>query len=504
MRDCLHDIYNVKETEKEAKDKLDYLFTSMENYLESRPNTVIVLNNLYLNPYRTETHLDANSEYSFSDIEISLNRKIKEFAKDSPSFIILDWKRAVSFYGYKSLYDIKYWYLGRIKYTKLGFEILNKEFESLLKAYTGKIKKVLVLDLDNVLWGGIIGEDGLDGIKLSEDGIGKAYRDFQKLIKQMKDIGILLTICSKNNLEDVKEVFENHPMMVLNFDDFVSKKINWKNKVTNIKEIADELNLGLDSFVFIDDNPTEREVVRRYLEMVAVPDFPSNPEDLPQWFINDVVFEYFPKISVTKEDMEKTRQYIANIKRKNMSKKLDINEFLRTLEIRIKIYNDDTRFLVRTAQMTQKTNQFNLTTKRYTENDIRNFINNPDWHIFNLEYEDKFGNEGIVGTSIVKVDGKNAYIDSFLMSCRIIGKNVEYVFLYEILKKLRELGVNNVYAQYIKTRKNSLVKNFYDECGLKNVKVINETVFYEGEIDNIIKRLEGKQNIIADIKIGGP
>jgi FkbH-like protein len=263
------------------------------------------------------------------------------------------------------------------------------------------------LDLDNTLWGGIIGEDGIEGIKLSEDGIGKVYRDFQFLIKGLKDIGIPLGIVSKNNINDAKEVFEKHPMMVLKFEDFIIKKINWNNKVDNIKEIAKELNLGVDSFVFIDDNPVERDIVRQYLPEVVVPDFPEKEiTELPEWFINEIIYNYFARTTLTEEDKEKTEQYKSNLERKKLMKKLNIDDFIDSLKIKLNFYVNDKRFIERTAQQTQKTNQFNLTTRRYTVMDIEKFINSEEYIVFNLEYEDKFGNEGIIGTAIVKLEEK--------------------------------------------------------------------------------------------------
>jgi len=400
--------------------------------------------------------------------EMEYNNKLFEFSKNYQNVVFFDFKSVVS----PNFYTSKYWYLGRIKYTNECFDVIAKEIRNIIKAFKGNIKKVLILDLDNTLWGGVIGEEE---IKLSNDGIGKIYLDFQKQIKKLKDYGVLLTINSKNNYEDGINGL-NHSMSVLKEDDFIIKKINWNNKADNIIEIANELNVGLDSLVFIDDNKIEREILKEILPQVNVAEFPNDIFLLNEWFLKEVVYKFFPKIILTNEDSKKHLQYKAKFERQKLQKVMNYEEFLNSLNIKINILKDDKQFITRYAQLTQKTNQFNLTTKRYDINDIENFINNPGFVVLGVEYEDKFLKEGIVGLAILKIE-ENIEIDTFLLSCRILKRGVEdklLQYIEEFAKKLNK----KVVGYYFETPKNIQTKNFYVE---HNYKKINQNTFIKGE-----------------------
>jgi len=451
-------------------DPEEFIFRILENleeFLKVKNRTLTIMSNFSEPIYHSQNYFRQNLLELLVE---KLNAKLKELTLNFSNFLILRFSQVLSKVGWKNLFAENFWYAGRIRYSYYGMESLALEVKRLYRAYRGMTKKVLVLDLDNTLWGGVIGEDGIDGILLSEEGKGKIYRDFQKNIGTLKDLGILLCIVSKNNYYDVEEVFEKHPLMVLKLDDFIIKKINWKPKHENVKEIAEELNLSLDSFVFIDDSPFEREEIRKFLPEVAVPEFPRDVTNLNSWFWEKVVYEYFPKLSVTREDKEKTEQYKRNIKRKELqSKAVSYEDFLKSLQIELKIYTDDWRFKTRLAQLTQKTNQFNLTTRRYTESDIASFLADPKIVVYALEYRDVFGSEGIVGEAIVKIEGEVSFIDTFLMSCRVMGRNVEYKFIKFILEDLKSRGVRKVYAEYIPTKRNICVKDFYRKAGFLEV-----------------------------------
>ena len=278
-------------------------------------------------------------------------------------------------------------------------------------------------------------------------------------------------------------------MMILKMDDFVSMKINWLDKVTNLIDIAEELKLSLDSFILIDDNVVERELVKQNIPDVDTPKFPDDPAYLNKWFISEVLYNYFPKISLTIEDKSKTKQYLINTQRRHISEKMDVKGFINNLDIKFKLYVDDDRFIERTAQLTQKTNQFNMTTKRYTVKDIATFIESKEFFVFDLEYEDRFNNEGIVCASIVKVDHDTAIIDTFLMSCRVIGRNVEFNFLDEIIKFLCVMpkGLNILKAEYISTKKNYVAENFYTIYGMKLKGKITNKILYLNNIHYLHK-----------------
>ena len=461
-------------------DTFIYFINSLSKFLAENSNTNIIISGINISSITSYNNLDSFVKNSFFEIQFSTNKKIKELSRKYTNLHYFDFPSIVSKFGETQLIDYKFWYLGRIKYSHFGMKIISNYFTSLINGIFGSTKKVLVLDLDNTLWGGVIGEDGLDGIELSEDGIGKIFRDFQNEILKLKSLGILLAICSKNNSSDVDEVFENHKMMLLKSDDFTVKKINWQNKSNNIREIASELNLGLDSIVFIDDNPVEREFVKKSIPEVNVPDFPVEIFNLKDWFINDVIYRYFSKISISNEDVNKKSQYERNIKRvKEKDISLSLEDYLKGLKMKIKLTLDDRNSIPRLSQLTQKTNQFNLSTIRYSENEIENLMNDKNKFVFSSVYEDKFGNEGIISVLIAEIiNKKEVFIDTFLMSCRVIGRKVETKILKEVLERLEEEHeIKSVKMNFNATKKNILAKKFYDECGFtestKNIEINN-------------------------------
>jgi len=481
MKSTLSRLCTKKDAQKTAEEQVNFIFAALTQYRQAHQQSVIIITTVVFSPLNFLNYLDGNTQYSFSALEEYINKQIINFSQESPAGIyILDWRRQILLSGYQNMVDEKFWYLGRIKYTNYALKTLAKEFQNIVEAIRGKTKKVLVLDLDNTLWGGVIGEDGLDGIQLSEDGIGKAYRDFQSVIKSLTDLGVILAINSKNNLEDADEAFSSHQMMVLKKDDFAVMQINWEPKAENMKQIADDLNLGLDSFVFIDDNPREREMIKEHLPQVTVPHFPNDPVYLKRWFLEKVVYPYFPKVALTREDRKKTGQYKAYGKRKELSKKgLNLDAFIRNLNIELGVYINDERFIRRTAQLTQKTNQFNMTTRRYTEADIERFIEDDGHFIFNFDYKDKFGEEGIVGAAIVKRQETSAFLDTFLLSCRVIGRNVEYVFLYQILDYLKIHNLQGITAEFRPTKKNVVAEKFYKNIAFARTENREDSVYLE-------------------------
>ncbi len=363
-------------------------------------------------------------------------------------------------YALDDMIEWRYYFTSQVgmnpKYRNAFKLWFNKKMESIRLAR----KKCLILDLDNTLWGGVLGEDGKHGILLGEDYPGNAYQYFQNALNELSKTGVLLAICSKNNESDVMEVWKENPNIVLKWDSITAHRINWQDKSTNIQEIAEELNLGLDSMVFIDDNPAEREWVRQRLPMVTVPEFPEQPYMLPVFFRN-LVDNYFRVYSVTEEDKRKPEQYKASLLRNKSQKAFaNMDDFIASLDIRLEIENANSFNIQRIAQMTQKTNQFNLTTKRYSDADIRALLN-ENWHIWCLRVQDRFGDSGISGC--VFFDGRS--IDTFLLSCRVLGKGIEKAFLISVLKILHNMGFAYVDAVFIPTAKNMQVKCFYEQCG---------------------------------------
>jgi FkbH-like protein len=404
-----------------------------------------------------------NRNFALQKAIDSFNNLLIESTFNHPNLKIVDirdFQKNVN----QPLLDWKYFYISQSLITpKLNssFEIW---FSQKLAALKGQRKKCLVLDLDNTLWGGILGEDGIEGIKIGDSYPGSAFLNFQENILEAAANGLILAICSKNNEEDVFEAFSNHPFQLIKQKNISAYRINWQDKATNIQEIAEELNIGLDSFVFIDDNPIERERVKQMLPMVAVPHFPEHPY-LMSTFFADVYHQYFQLYQLTKEDKNKTQQYISNTERKVFQKKFtSIDSYLESLEMELEVLEGNKFTVPRIAQMTQKTNQFNLTTKRYTEDDLHNYINQSEL-VHCLSVRDKFGNNGITVASVVFINNKVAEIDSFLLSCRILGRNIETAYVDFLINLIYEKGIKKIIAKYIPSKKNRQTESFYENKG---------------------------------------
>ncbi|HOO32409.1 MAG TPA: HAD-IIIC family phosphatase [Thermotogota bacterium] len=385
--------------------------------------------------------------------------------------------------GSDEFYSDKLWYLGGVKYSIKAQNLLVNEIRLLMKALNKKRKKCLVLDLDNTLWGGVIGEDGVDGIELAEFKEGARYKDFQKRLKELREMGILLAVCSKNNPDDAMEVIRKHPHMVLREEDFVSFRINWEPKPKNVAEIAAELNIGIDSLVFIDDNPVEREAVRENLPEVTVPEFPKDTANLES-FTHELYRQYFYTLENTFEDRDKTKMYRDNARRSTeQASATDLESFFRGLKTEIIIWKLQPADIRRAAELTQKTNQFNLTTKRYTEKDIEAFSRSEDYVVYIASVSDKYGDNGKVSLVIVKKDGRTAEIDSFIMSCRVMGRYIEDQILDFIEVDLKSCGVEQLNAQYIQTKKNMPVMKFYNRLGYRLLSMADGIKQYTLKLD---------------------
>jgi FkbH-like protein len=352
--------------------------------------------------------------------------------------------------------------LGRIRLSAHAHGLLASEYANYIAACWGDVRKCIVLDLDNTLWGGIIGEDGMTGIQIGYEGIGLAFVDFQRELLNLQQKGILLAICSKNNPEDAYEVIRNHPAMVLREDHFATAQINWNDKAENIREIARRLNIGVDSLVFIDDNPVERQRVREAIPEVVVPEWPHDPCYYKR-ALCQIAGEYFLKFDVTDDDRRRGEMYHAQAERKHLEENSgDLDAFLRSLQMKLTISTVDSQTMPRVAQLTQKTNQFNLTTRRYTESEIAAMSADVGCRIYWLKLEDRFGPNGIVGVLILRKQSTEWWhIDTFLLSCRVIGRTVEEAFLGYAVRDLKELGATCITGEYIPSAKNGIVANLY-------------------------------------------
>lgn len=442
--------------------EISEIISAIDYFLQKQPKGIVLLCELSGKPLYTTTFA-GNEQHT----EHQLNSKLYEFAHQQPRVSILPLSRLVKLHGYTTLFDDKYWYLGRMKFSHVAYEILATEILHFTRAIEGTTSKVLVLDLDNTLWGGVLGEDGWQHIALSNEGKGLIYKEFQQQIASLKNTGVLLSLCSKNNEADVREAFEKHPDSILKWDDFVAPRVNWLPKDENLLSISQELSLGLDSLVFIDDSPLERELVRTSLPKVQVPDFPSDITQISKWFVGKVVYPFFARIRLTNEDADKTLQYHRNKEREEVSNQFSYDDFIQQLKIEAILQKATSDTLSRIAQLTQKTNQFNLSLKRYTEADIAAMHADKQWKLYTFTYRDKFGDEGIVGAVLVNLEKNSAHIDNFLLSCRALGRKVEFSILQQLIVELKESGTQRITASYCPGEKNIPARSFYSDSGFK-------------------------------------
>ena len=461
------------------------------NLILSKPYNPLIL---FTMPYYDK------SFHNFSDFRLmnlinEYNRICLDFIADNKSTFCFDFASFIRQFPVNQIVNWKHFFMSQIVINPRFVGDFQNWFKHQIDATLSKRHKCIVLDLDNTLWGGVIGEDGIEGIFLGGSYPGNVYEDMQRKLLSAYNNGIILAICSKNNEEDAMQVINKHPNMILRDNHFAIKRINWMNKADNIQDIANTLNIGLDSIVFIDDNPSERELIKNLLPTVVVPDFPEKLYLIPQ-FIDDVLVEYFTLYSLTEEDKNKTQQYRQNAQRNAYKDKFNnYNQYLKALKMVIDISLINEIDIPRVAQLTQKTNQFNLTTKRYSEEDIRKFIEEGNIIIV-ARIKDKFGEYGLTGVCIIVTYEDRATIDTFLMSCRVIGREIENEFIKQIILYLASLGYNHITSSYIKTGKNALVESFFDNNGFIIKEQSSDYKKYDLFMDNRII----KSNNIVEVR----
>jgi len=439
----------------EAETELRAAISHCERLAKNYTTVQIFISNIDIKPKSILSGDSIRPEHAFLAI---WEKQLNELIQKIPNLHLFELRLLIENIGRDNFYSDKMWYLGSMPYSMKAVKLLAQSICDKLQNHSKTRKKVLVLDLDNTLWGGVLGEDGENGIQLSRSNIGAAYRDAQIWIKELARTGILLAIASKNEKDDVLHVLEHHPMMVLKPDDFVAIYVNWNSKSQNIADMAQNLNLGLDSFVFLDDNPVEREAVRLALPNVTIVDFPHDITKLPQT-IQNIANDYFYISRLTSEDLAKTEQYQQETKRKAMmDTAASIEEYLRSLQIDITLQEMQEEQLERVSQLTQKTNQFNLTTKRFTPEQIIEYRNTPGNHIYVANVSDKFGDSGLVLILMVSQNKNIGHIDNLLMSCRVMGRHIEDAVVDAVERHLYSIGVTKITADYLPTPKNTPVK----------------------------------------------
>jgi FkbH-like protein len=458
-------------SENEKKKYTDEKFNEINNLIKTftkKSHSKIIITNFVIPTYTPLGIYESKIEYGIKEIIFELNKKLKELSRNIDSCYVYDFNSFVTKFGEKNILDYKKMNYGDIKINFDVIPYLIYEFLGYVKPILGLNKKCIVLDLDNTLWGNIIGEDGFEGIKLGPYPEGRSFVEFQKVIKSLSENGIILAINSKNNQEDAMKAINEHPHMILRENDFSCIKINWNDKISNMREISNELNIGLDSIVFFDDDPVNRELLRMSIPEINTVELPKDPSTYAQILRN---LNDFNTLKITKDDTHRKIMYKQEQNRQKLESSTEnLNEYLKKLDIKIKIKLDDKFSISRISQLILKTNQFNLTTKRYQEEQIKEFVKDETMIVGCSEIEDKFGENGITNVFIIKTKPNEWIIDTFLLSCRIMGRGIEEAIIGKILEIAKNKGIEKITATFIPTEKNKPAENFLKNYGFEKEK----------------------------------
>lgn len=460
---------------QDSKEKVDKLLDSQMNHFVQiwdkllQRGCAIIQNNFERPAYRLLGNKDVSDYHGRSNYISCLNQRFYTYAQASSSkgFYINDIDYLSASYGLEKWADISTWHMYKYALNMLAIPELAFNVANIVKSIYGGNKKAIVLDLDNTLWGGTVGDDGTDGIVLGQDSpAGQAYSEFQDYVKAHMDLGVLLAVCSKNDEENAIAGLR-HPDSRLTPDDFSVIKANWENKDRNILAIAQELNVSADSFVFVDDNPAERAIVTGQIPGIAAPDI-GEVDDYVRCIDRSGFFEV---TAVTQDDLTRGQMYRENAMRSQAERSFDnYEDYLTSLQMKAVIRDFESIYLQRIAQLTNKTNQFNLTTKRYSEGDIAAIAADGNYIRLYGRLEDRFGDSGIVSVIIGHKDDDSLHIDLWLMSCRVLKRNMEYAMFDRLVEKCRMAAINKIIGYYYQSAKNSMVRDFYRDLGFERIE----------------------------------
>ncbi len=452
------------EAEVEQRARLEMSrFETIWEKIQSKLGAIVIQNNFDLPPLRPLGNLEASASYGRVNFLMRLNGEFAMYARTHSRFLIHDIQYLSAQVGLNTWFEPTYWYSFHTALSPTATVALARSLAAMVKSIYGKSKKCLVLDLDNTLWGGVIGDDGVQGLLLGRDNaMGEAFQNFQRYVKELQRRGVLLAVCSKNDAEAAAQGF-SHPDSILKLEDFSAFKANWNPKPDNIREIAFELNIGLDSFVFIDDNPAERALVAAQLPEVSVPDVGSDVTRFADALEQE---RYFEVDKIVKEDLSRGSYYGANVERNvSQGKFQDYGEFLNSLEMVAEIAPFAPMYLERIAQLINKTNQFNLTTRRYTAAEVEAMAGDPQCLTLYGRLNDKFGDNGLVSVLVGRVTGETLEIDVWLMSCRVLKREMELAMFDTLVEHCQARGIRKIVGAYIPTKKNAIVAGLYSELG---------------------------------------
>ena len=463
---------NDSREEVDKKLEMEYQkFVDMWDHAITTHKCVIIQNNFEYPYYRLLGNKDATSIYGRTNFITKLNLKFAEYAESHENFYINDINYVSSLYGLDKWSNQFYWFMYKYAMDIAAIPSFAYNLSNIIKAIYGKNKKSFVLDLDNTLWGGIIGDDGVENIVLGQETAeGEAYQEVQEYLKLHKDLGIILNISSKNEEENAL-LGLNSKDSILKPEDFIVIKANWEPKNKSVNEIAKELELGEDSFVFVDDNPAERDIINQYNPTVSTPIINTADNTIKTLDRN----AYFEVLKITKEDLKKNEMYKQNsLRNKFMSTFEDYGSYLKSLNMKATIENFIPIYMARIAQLTNKSNQFNLTTKRYSQSDIEQVSNDKNYITLYGNLEDNFGDNGVVSLIIGKKEKEKLHIDLWLMSCRVLKRDMEKAMLDMLVEKAKEANIKEIIGYYYPTQKNKMVKDFYKDQGFTKISEDDE------------------------------
>ena len=472
---------NVNLLIKEEIDRFKTIWSSLSKF-----NCAIIQNNFDYPIHRPLGNLDSYDIHGKTYFINQINLLFAENARKINNLYINDINYLSSYIGLEKWFDQSIWHQAKYALSINSIPELSFNISKIINSIYGKIKKCLVLDLDNTCWGGEIGEDGLNGIQIGkETPVAEAYYEFQSYIKDLKDRGVSLAVCSKNDIENAKDGF-NHPENLLSINDFTSFKANWKPKNENILEIVDEMNIGTDSLVFFDDNSMEREIVSSYIPNVEVPNI---GQDVTH-FINHLDRNgYFEPISLSLDDLNRNKYYEDNKQRTKSENNFNTyEEFLSSLKMKLEIKDFSNIYLDRITQLINKTNQFNLTSKRYTSAEIENIMNSEKYLKIYGKLSDKFGDNGLIAIIIGSIKQSQCHIDLMLMSCRVLKRGVEFTIFNDFVRRCKEMGIIEIIGYYNKTKKNNMVSKMYQQFGFVLIKKNNEDTIWSLKVDEYKKK----------------
>ncbi len=458
----------VDKTKVEQNLNLEFeRFRSVWDVLLSEFGCLVIQNNFDPPPFRILGNSDTVADFGRTNFVNRLNLMFAKYARMKTGILINDICYLAALVGLQDWYDESFWFSYKLAIGPRANVFLSDNIARILRAAYGKSRKCLVLDLDNTLWGGVIGDDGVMNLRLgNETPEGEAYVAFQHYCRELKNRGVLLAVCSKNDLETAKEGF-SHPDSVLRVEDFAAFEANWEPKHQNLERIAQTLNLGMESFVFVDDNPAERAIVTAQLPTVAVPEIGTDPSRFVE------ILErhgYFEALRLSREDAERTQLYANDKKREVLVGQFkNYDEYLQSLEMQAEIDHFSSYYLDRIAQLTGKTNQFNLTTRRYTAAQLRAMASDPGNITLYGRLKDKFGDNGVISVIAGEIKGQELHILLWLMSCRVLKRGMEAAMLDALVRECPERGIKVICGYYLKSAKNAMVSNHYGSLGFRNV-----------------------------------